>query len=91
MITWDIALIERKDFEPLMVELTKPVQRGLSHGEKERDEEGNKVCVGWALLPPQPDHRAADRSVPEKRQDVRDRLEQLVELLEELLRDDDSS
>ncbi|MEU8801104.1 hypothetical protein [Spirillospora sp. NPDC048819] len=85
VIEWDIGMIERKDFEPLPIERTKPERSGLN-------EEGEKpICVAYASLPPQPNSRVSDRSAPNEGPDVHAQLEQLVKRMQDLLREDDLS
>lgn len=85
VIEWDIGMIERRNFEPLLVERANPARPGLSE-EKEKP-----VCVAYAALPPQPDYLVIDGSTSHEGSDVQAQLEQLVRRMQELLGDDDPS
>ncbi|MEU9842188.1 hypothetical protein AB0C69_23500 [Actinomadura sp. NPDC048032] len=85
VIEWDIAMIERRDFTPLPVELTNPGRPG-PNGKDEKP-----VHVAYASLPPQPDPGPIDRSAHHEGPDVHAQLEQLVQRMQDLLDDDPPS
>lgn len=82
VIEWDIGMIERKDFEPLLVEHTRPAPP-----EPGRKQE-KPVCIAYALLPHQPDSRVIDQSASREEGEVQAQLEELVKQMQDLLRAD---
>ncbi|MEU8340992.1 hypothetical protein AB0C74_04810 [Spirillospora sp. NPDC048832] len=82
VIEWDIGMIERKDFEPLLIEHVKAVRSGPE------EERAKPVHVAYASLPHQLESCSMDQSTTRKDSGIQAQLEELLKRMQDLLGDD---